>query len=145
MMNKQFEVGDRVRAIGNENETGYSITINGWEGIVTEAEDEDGGFKALDEQNGDPAYQLKSQYFELVKTKQIKSIYKPPKGMKNLAAAAKALKYSGPTSKYEISMTCNFEVDAHDDEEAIEKKDTLIKKGFRLIDTNFSTSKVTKL
>ena len=131
-MKKAFKIGNKIKAIHDKYESGYTVTINGWKGIVTEDEDEDGNFYAIDEQNADPAYQLNSKHFELVTAAPIKSIYKPPKGMKNLAAAAKALKRTGPTKNYSVIVCGKLAINAHDDEEAKEEIQNLINNGLKI-------------
>jgi len=139
MLNGKFEVGDRIKATNNQAETGYCITINGWEGIVTEAEGEDGYFEAKDEKSEDSPFRLESIYFKIVPTVSKPIINKPfnrPKGMKNLAAAAKALKRTGPSKEYKVIIWGKLAIAAHDEQEAKEEVSKLIDQGLKIQSMN---------
>jgi hypothetical protein len=101
MKDGKFEVGDLI--IGNEKANGkYGVTEEGWEGIVTESENDNGIFNAKSNDSEEETFEsLEAKYFDLMQPPKKPLIVLNNKGMNNLAAAAKALQ---PKTQYLITI-----------------------------------------
>lgn len=111
-----FKIGDKVKYVSDHY--GDEITNPKWGGNYGNIAGKiDGGCDnswEIEWDNGEHNSGYEDDDLELI----IKTIN--TKGMKNLAAAAKALKRSGPTSQWAVGLHIHVKVDAHDEEEAIE-------------------------
>lgn len=123
MLNKDhnpFKEGDKIR--GNQNAEIYSITNPGWEGTVVGVESAEDITVDSNEGSGLPEslVVVDASCFDLIQRPINNKSSVKTKGMKNLAAAAKALKNSGPEEYYDVSLYITTKVLAHSEDEAIE-------------------------